>query len=68
MRIKEAEEAREFEHQTKVINKYVNSYCKTAQKTAKEYKRQAINQALIDMYCIPSQRYTGKNRELIEKA
>ena len=39
MRIKEAEEAREFEHQTKVINKYVDSYCKTSQKITKEYKR-----------------------------
>ena len=68
MRIKEAAEAKEIEHQTRVIKKYVESYCKTAQKMTKEYKRQAINQALIDMYCDESHRYLGKNRELIEKA
>ena len=43
MRIKEAAEAKEIEHQAKVIKQYVESYCKTAQKITKEYKRQAIN-------------------------
>ena len=43
MRIKEAAEIRELDHQTRIIKKYVENYCKTAQKMTKEYKRQAIN-------------------------
>ena len=33
-----------------------------------DYKRNAINKALTEMYCADQPRYTGKNRDLIEKS
>jgi len=68
MRIREAEEAREFEHQSELIKKYMQSHTKTTRKLITDYKRNAINKALTEMYCTGHQRYTGRNRDLIERA
>ena len=68
MRIRDAAEARENEYQAQLIKKYVNDHSKITQKMTTEYKRSAINKALTEMYCSGHQRYTGKNRDLIERA
>jgi len=68
MRIREAEEAREFEHQSELIKKYMHSHTTATRKLITDYKRNTINKALTEMYCTGHQRYTGKNRDLIERA
>ncbi len=34
----------------------------------KDYKRDAINNVITELYCNDERKYTGKNRDLIERA
>ena len=51
MRIQEAADARDYEHQTSLCKKYMDKHSNIAAKMTKDYKKNAINKALTEMYC-----------------
>ena len=51
MRIREAAEARENDHRIKITKKYLEDHDKMVKKQVMDYKKKAINKALIEMYC-----------------
>ena len=69
MRIQESKEQNDAEYQKSVITNYLQMHTNLAQQMVQDYKREAINKFIVELYCTgQSRKYLGKNRDLIEKA
>ena len=60
-------ERREKEFEDEFANKYVRKHAAVAKSLSGDYKRNAINKALVEMYC-SGDKYPNKNKALKEKS
>ena len=68
MRLHLKKEVVEQQLNTNLINKYLDQHTKLTQQMAVDYKREAFVDFITEMYCKDARKYTGKNRDLIERA
>ena len=66
-RFKREKERKHNEFEQEFTKQYEKHHSKLSEELTADYKQQAINQALIEMYC-KGDKYHGKYEKLIEKA
>ena len=51
-----------------LVSKYLRAHTKLSKKMTVDYKREAINNVITELYCKDGEKYITKNKDLIERA
>ena len=68
MRLQMGKEQTNNQHNISLVNKYLKEHSDFAKQMTVDYKRDAINNVITELYCKDGQKYIGKNRDLVERA
>ena len=66
-RIERERERRAKQFEDELLGQYLRQHSQLAEDMAEDYKREAVNSAMIEMYC-SDDKYRTKNKQLIEKS
>ena len=66
-RLEREKEKRVKQFEEEILSQYLKQHSKVTKDAADDYKRNAVNNALVEMFC-SGEKYRSKNKHLIEKS
>ena len=66
-RIEREKELREKNFEDELLGQYLKQHSQLTKNMVEDYKREAVNSAMVEMYCSDS-KYRIKNKKIIEKS